>query len=305
MSSVWRVAAILNEPLPDTLRFAAWYLDEGADRLTLFFDNPQDPAIGVLGSHPRIDCIACTPQFWEDLGLTQDARFPKRQNAALTSAYRAQTDGWFLNVDADEFLFVEGRSIGDMLAEQPADVQAVRIITAELVKPREPRSETLFRRPMERDAARRVYGEHAGLFGPRRQGLVGHPQGKSATRAGLGNANVRQHWVELPGSGRATEALLDAGQSCYLLHFIGQGYEVWRAKLDWRSGSRGFTNPLTARIAEASGGPDPERALQELYSILHEMDDATLERLQNEGALVSLILDLDGRAERMFGQTKP
>ncbi|MFC3119257.1 glycosyltransferase family 2 protein [Jhaorihella thermophila] len=108
MQAEWRVAAILNESLADTMRFAAWYLAEGAHSLLLFFDNPRDPAIGILGDHPRIECVPCTPAFWESIGIRPDARFVKRQNAALTHAYRNTDEPWFLNVDADEFLHVRG-----------------------------------------------------------------------------------------------------------------------------------------------------------------------------------------------------
>lgn len=67
--------------------------------------------------------------------MQPDANFPKRQNAALPAAYNAAREPWFLNVDADEFLYVEGRGIGDLLAEQPGNAQALRVTTAEIVRP--------------------------------------------------------------------------------------------------------------------------------------------------------------------------
>ena len=70
MSGEWRVAAILNESLSDTMRFAAWYLAEGASSLLLMFDDPRDPAMDVLTAHPKIDCVGCTAGFWRDLGMS-------------------------------------------------------------------------------------------------------------------------------------------------------------------------------------------------------------------------------------------
>ncbi|MDK3018652.1 glycosyltransferase family 2 protein [Pseudodonghicola flavimaris] len=301
MQGEWRAAAILNEGLADTLRFAAWYLSEGAHSLLLMFDNPQDPAIGVLDPDPRITCIPCTAEFWRDLGMAPDANFPKRQNAALTWAYRQTREPWFLNVDADEFLYVEGRSIADLLAAEPADVEAVRIITAEVVTPVPARAALQFRLPMERPAAKRVYRRDAPLFGPRRRGLIGHPQGKSATRTGLADVRVRQHWVERAGGGIVAEREIGAAERCFLLHMIGQDFAAWRRKLDWRSGSRGFTTPLTERIAAARAEPDAEARLQALHDAMHKMDDAALARLEAEGARLELALDLDAPARGMFG----
>jgi len=300
MQGEWRTAAILNESLSDTLRFAAWYLEQGASSLLLMFDNPQDPAIGALGDHPRIDCVPCTPAFWEGLGLTPDTSFPKRQNAALTWAYHRTDEPWFLNVDADEFLYVEGRSVATLLGAQPRAIEAVRVLTAEVVRPVAPKDRVQFRLPMERDAAKRVYRDDQALFGPRRKGLIGHPQGKSATRTGLSDVRARQHWVEQPDGSVVNERVVGAAQRCFLLHMIGYDFDAWRGKLDWRSESRGFTTPLTRRIDAALTSGDADARLHALYDAMHRMDDAALARLEAEGARLQLALDLDAPRRRMF-----
>ncbi|TDK52662.1 glycosyltransferase family 2 protein [Antarcticimicrobium luteum] len=304
MQGEWRAAAILRESLDDTLRFVAWYLDQGAHSLLLLFDNPQDPAIGVLGDHPRIECVPCTPEFWEMLGRAPDSNFPKRQNAALTWAYLRTEEPWFLNVDADEFLYLEGRSIATLLAAQSAGIEAVRVETAEVVRPDVPRDRLLFRLPMPREAARHVYGDNAALFGPRRLGLIGHPQGKSATRTGLGEVRVRQHWVARPDGAPVTERVVGAAQRGFLLHMIGYDFDAWRRKLEWRSDSRGFTTPLTRRIETAIASDAPEARLRVLYDAMHKADDAMLARLDEVGARLDLALDLDAPRRAAFGGTE-
>ena len=301
MQGEWRAAAILRESLADTLRFAAWYLDRGANSLLLLFDDPGDPAIAILRDHPRIDCVACTPEFWERLGWAPGANFPKRQNAALSWAYQRTEEPWFLNVDADEFLHIEGRSIATLLAAQPRDIEAVRVVTAEAVRPETRRDRLQFRLPMARGKARHVYGENVALFGPRRFGLVGHPQGKSATRTGLGDMRVRQHWVERPDGTPVAEREVGARQRGYLLHMIGYDFEAWRGKLEWRSDSRGFTTPLTRRIEAAMASEAPEAGLRSLYDAMHKMDDAALERLGEAGARLQLELDLEAPRRAIFG----
>jgi hypothetical protein len=301
VSATWHVASVLKEPLNVTLRFVAWYLDQGAERITLFFDDPQDPAIGVLSDTPEVTCIACTPDFWDTLGLSPEVRFTKRQNAAITSAYRRQRDGWLLNVDSDEFLALREGRVSDLLAAQPDEVQAVRVLTAELVQPVPARDDMQFRCPMERDVARRVYQGNTRFFGPRRKGLMGHPQGKSLTRAGLKRARLRQHWAEIPGQGRAHEVELGAADGAYLLHMIGEDFATWRKKVPWRMASAGFTHALTDQGAAALEDDDAEAALHEIYAGLHELDADALTRLHDEGVGVSLNLDLDAPARQRFG----
>ena len=305
MTATWRVGAILNETLADTLRFAAWYLEAGADGLTLMFDNPQDPAIGVLGDHPKITCIPCTPDFWEGLGLTQDTRFPKRQNFALSHIYRSTSEDWLLNVDADEFVYVADGSIADLLTAQAPEAECIRIETAEIVEPLVAQEALTFRLPMERDAARRVYADNAALFGPRRKGLVGHPQGKSATRTGIKGVSLRQHWPQRRNGEPMVERMLTRTDGAHLLHFIGLDYDAWHGKLEWRAGSRGFTVPLTERIEAAMASGNAGAELKELHARLHKASPEVLERLGAEGARLDLQLDLDAVARRVFGDAFP
>lgn len=299
---IWRLGAILNESLATTLRFAAWHLELGADRLFLLFDNPQDPAIGVLRDHPKITCIPCTPDFWAELGLTQGTRFTKRQNAALTWVYRQVPDGWFLNVDADEFLFPGPKGLAPLLADVAETDSAVRILTAEAVAwLGQGGTVTRFRLPMERRPIRRaVYGADAGLFGPRRLGLVGHPQGKSLTRAGLADVRLRQHWPQNAAGERLPEKVIDAGTGAYLLHFIGLDFAAWHGKVDWRLRSRGFSGPLSEKVSEALLCEDAEDRLLDLHRRLHHVSPDVWARMESAGVALSLSIDLDAPVLRQF-----
>ncbi|GGH27031.1 Glycosyl transferase family 2 [Cribrihabitans marinus] len=305
MAASWRVGAILNESLADTLRFVGWYLEQGADGLSLFFDNPQDPAIGILERHPNITCIPCTPAFWVDLGLAQDTRFTKRQNAALTWLYKQVKEDWLLNVDGDEFLYLEDRDIGELLAGQPGDVDYLSVPTAEIIAIPRPVGRLVFRLPMDRAAAKRVYGDSKHLFGPRRMGLVGHSQGKSAIRTGLSDVSLRQHWPERRRGEPMRKQVVGPECGAYLLHFIGLDYAAWQRKLDWRSGARGFTVPLTEEIRAAMNASGADERLRALHRDLHMADDARLARLRVEGRCLELDLDIDALARRHFGSGFP
>jgi len=301
MMPVWRVGAIMNEPLAEVLKFCAWYLAQGADELVICFDDPQDPALEVLSPHPRIRCIPCTPAFWAQLGLSPSETFVTRQNTALTWVYRQYADGWLLNVDADEFLFVDGGSVASVLAAVPSGKISVRVRTAERVLVKGVDAPLHFRLPMGRAVRRAVYGEDAPLFGPRREGLVGHSHGKSLVRCGINGLALRQHWPRGLRPGGADEVVLRPEHDAYLLHMIGADYDVWRQKLDWRSGSRGFTDGLTERVASALACSAPDEALRDLHSRIHCSTSDRLKRMEAHGVLLTLNMNIDAAMQQHFG----
>ncbi|MEP2718665.1 glycosyltransferase family 2 protein [Pseudophaeobacter sp.] len=297
----WQVGAILNETPEVTLKFAAWYLEQGAQRVTLLCDNPEDPVLSLLADHPQVACIPCTEDFWRGLGMENETRFPKRQNAAMTWLYQQQSRGWFLNVDADEFLYCSQGQIEALLAHQPTDTTSVRVATAEALAGEGGDSRQAFRLPMGRDTSRDVYQEDAFLFPPRRMGLVGHPQGKSFTRCGDATLRLRQHWPERRRVGRLPEVFLGAESGCYLLHAIGADYDIWRAKLLWRIGSSGFRPGLAQHIEQILAGEDPEPALRDLHQKLHYASAELAQRMRAAGVLLELALGLDALVVKHFG----
>lgn len=294
---MFTVACILNEPLAATLRFAAWYLDQGAHRLKLYLDNPDDPALPILAAHPRIDATACTPEFWHSLHLDAQDRFTRRQNAAINHAYRQVEDGWLLNVDADELVWVDGRSVAEEVRRHGRRINVLYVTPAEAIQT--PQNDgTHFRLPMRPSARRNVYGPGDNPL-LRRPGLVGHSDGKALTRAGLEGVRLRQHWPDQDGNAIPGRHL---GQrhGVYLLHFHDTGYDVWRAKLDWRLSSFGFHRKVRERLAQVMAQPDRESAIRAIYDKAYVFDADQLARLSEAGAHLALDLDFDAPIARHF-----
>ncbi|SPF77739.1 glycosyltransferase family 2 protein [Pseudoprimorskyibacter insulae] len=292
------VAAILKEDIATTLRFAAWYLEQGADRIQLFLDDPEDPSIPILQSHPKIDIVPCTDAFWASLRLTRDVRFTKRQNTALTWAYRrAAPGGWLFNVDADELVYFERGTLADLAAQAGPDVPSVRILPAEVVQA--PGDALHFRLPMKRWQRLKVYGEGGNVL-VRRSGLVGHNVGKSLIRTGLGPLTLRQHWAQTDDGQQIDAQELGPRDGAYLLHMYDRGYASWRAKLDWRLASSGFRPPVVDKIAALRAGPDPEAGIRALYESAHVFGPDRLEQLAQARAHYSVALDLDAPIARHF-----
>lgn len=298
------VAAILKEDLPITLRFAAWYLAQGADKVQLFLDDPSDPAADLLEHHPNIDIIRCNDAFWAQLGLSRADRFTKRQNAVLTWAYQqAAPGGWLMNVDADELVYFEGRRLSDLTRTVRAGIASVRILPAEIVQ--SPRSDgTHFRLPMKRWARVRVYGE-AGNVLIRRSGLVGHHVGKSMVRTGMPGVTLRQHWAQDAEGNQIDGRELGPKQGAYLLHMFDRGYASWRAKLDWRLSASGFRPPAAEALTALLASDDPESGLRALYDGAHVFAEDRIAVLKDVRAHMAVTEDLDAPAKALWSHLYP
>jgi hypothetical protein len=277
------VATIAREPLPVLERFVGWHLSQGAERIILFLDDPDDPAQGALAGDPRVDLRCCTAAFWASIGLSPDARFTRRQRAVMTLAYREVSDGWVLILDADELMWMPGRSLPEALATLPQGTRTLRVVSAEQVGL--PNGGEAFRLPIDRHLVNEIYGAEAALFRPR-FGLVGHPEGKSFHRAGLSDIRLKLHWA-VTEAGEAIEGpLWGADQQAYLLHYFAPGYDRWRAKMDWRAGAHGFAGPLKDRLAAIAEMKDSETGYRALYDRLHSLTPDEETALDAAGGLL-------------------
>lgn len=293
------VAAVMREPLAQTLLFVSWYLEQGADRIIICFDDPEDSAIPHLDPNDAVTCVRCTPEFWTRIGIGPERRFTRRQNRAIGYYYDQQPAGWFLYVDGDELVHLDGRTLADELALAGPEVRGVTIAPAEHIQTPDTPEALHFRLPMRRYAVRQIYGARAGAM-QKRLGLSGHTEGKTVTRAGIENAVMRQHAMHLPDGSLVVDQVIGAAQGAYLLHFFDQAYDIWRAKLDWRLSSSGYRGQLDALLREALEGPEVEESLQSLYAEMHVFDAARLERLREMEAHFSLAIDRKALVAKHF-----
>ncbi|KIN63383.1 Glycosyl transferase family 2 [Sulfitobacter noctilucicola] len=277
------VGAILREPLVDTLRFVDWYQEQGADQVILCFDDTDDPAIEALAHREGVRCIPCTHKFWRQIGINPGARFTKRQNAAMQFVYDRSPVGWFLNVDGDEFVHLEGRNLKEEVSRQPKDVNAFIIRPVERIRCPHSPDYLQFRMPMPRWRCKAIYGDFSQAM-RKRQGLAGHWYGKSVTRTGLIKHTMRQHFMQTPEGDHLTDVTLGPEQGAYLLHFVDQGFEAWRSKLEWRLSSRGFRPEMAAFINAALVSAEPEKALRAIHDALFVFDAPRISKLEEAGA---------------------
>lgn len=277
------VVTIAREPTAVLARFIAWHLSQGAARIIVFLDDHEDPAQHVLAGDPRVVFRPCTAALWAGLGVAPDARFTKRQRAAMTAAYREISDGWVMILDADELMWFAGRDLPRGLAELPPETATLRVRSAEEVAL--PDGQRAFRLPIDRAAVNGIYGADAPLFRPR-FGLVGHPEGKSIHRAGLPGVRLKLHWAVDAAGEMVKGPVWGAPEGAYLLHYFAPGFARWRSKMDWRAGAHGFADPLKARLAEIAAAPDPEAGYHALYDRLHALTAAEMQALDALGGLL-------------------
>ena len=281
------VAAIVNEPSAVLERFVSWYLRQGADRVALYFDDPAHPDIARFAALPYVTVTPCTAEFWASLGLSAEVRFTLRQNAALTHAYRAQTEGWLLNVDADELMYAAGKTLAAWLATQ-TEPQSLRIASAEQIHTAGPQQ--LFRLQIAKAEVNEIYGAESDLF-RRRYGLIGHADGKSFHRAGRSDLRLRQHWAEDASGAEMIGTRLFARDGVHLLHYMAPNYAAWRNKLDWRLNAHGFPAPIKERLRACQASADPEAGFRALFDLLHAPDPKQIAALEAIGGILRLPAD--------------
>jgi hypothetical protein len=248
--------------------------------------------MAALAGVEAVTTVPCTAEFWAELGVAPDTRFTKRQNLTLTHLYRQTAEGWLLNVDGDELLYFAGQTIAEAVDGFDDDLETVRVETAEAIQTEAEDGRHHFRLSMDRMLARQVYEGNAILFA-RRKGMVGHHVGKSFIRAGIAGATLRQHWGMDAKGGELKGRALGAADGAYLLHYLDNGYEQWRAKVDWRAASNGFHPHLKARVDEINASDDPEAGFRALYTTLFCFDADRLARLEAAGCHLALALDDD------------
>ena len=293
------VVSFAREPLATMLRFVAWHRAMGATQQRLYLD-PDDPAFPYLSVLPDVTTIRCDAAFWAGFGLNSDSEFRQRQIAALTHGYRAVTEGWVAVLDADELFWFNGRSFGDVLSLD-GDVRSIRVLTAELVHHANPLSgQTHFRNALTVGQCSAVYGADAFLL-RRTNGLVGHREGKSITRAGLGIRRMRPHFAALARHTLGTDVIWSGIEGAHLLHFLNDGFENWRSKLDRRLRGNGIRPRMKAAIQKILATDTPEPALRAFFAAVHGIDDETLARLHGMQAHLRLDIDFDAPARALFG----
>ena len=177
------IVTTLREPLPLTLAFVAHHLEQGVRGLHLYFDDPDDPAIGLMSNLRQVRVTTCNGRYWARRG-GRPAMIVARQTANAQDAQGHARSPWLLHCDADEFL-IRTRYILRILGTLDAGTAVLRLPVWERCFGADDPMPGLFdgvcRGPVLAPAV--VYGSRAADL---TRGMAAYAGCKSATRVAAG-----------------------------------------------------------------------------------------------------------------------
>lgn len=250
----WGLVATVKAAEDQLLAFTAYHLSLGAERVWLYFDDPDDPALTRMASVPRVTVVRCTSWYWAMRG----GRPPLHQTRQMLNARHAQRRcrlDWLGHIDVDEFLHAP-QPVADVLAAVPPEVPNILMEPFEAMHDPDLADDIFtarhFRGPLHRqyqDLQPAVLGPSA-PFLPK--GTLGHGLGKSFCRPTAKGVELLHHLVSV--NGQKSRPTFHA--SLRILHFHAQDPAAWRAALPFRL-QRGAYNhasdqPLKAHLDGAS-----------------------------------------------------
>ncbi|MEC7762886.1 MAG: glycosyltransferase family 2 protein [Pseudomonadota bacterium] len=291
----WAVVATVREPLDLVLAFACHHLDMGAE-VTLFFDDPDDPAADVLEQLDRVRVIRCDATHWAAMGWDRrpDIQTP-RQNTNFRWAVSQGLADWLIHLDADEFLWAPHGIWDEVDALGPADWLAVPPWERVLTPGDTDLFSGAFRGVLEGDLAE-VYGDEAPFLAPK--GLAGYASSKPMVPARTPHHTVTHRVMgpDGPRPKRRTETMR-------VLHFEGLTPTHWALKhlrYAAQSDRRILMRPARyAALREIIAAPNVTAAALGRFDRTYRLTEGTLGALTTRGALHRPPLDIAGAVARI------
>ncbi|MEO8530169.1 MAG: glycosyltransferase family 2 protein [Deltaproteobacteria bacterium] len=281
----WSVAAVVRESPEAVRRFVSWYLALGVREIFLIFENPYDLVIGEIARQPRVHVLRGTANFWQHVSVDPKATARQRQDLALRYAYSICQTPWLFICEMDELLTLKDQKFGAILANQPDEVRAVFVQTAERIFGLRDDPTVYYRLPMPpAEVVKTFNGDLAGILihtGGRATKVVGRP----ALRTGINGLKLRD-MMPIARNGRAI-AVREIGWEvgAVVLNDHAHSFEDWSEKLPGRLDGEIFISPLKHRLAIVSNGD--ENGLKSIWRDLYQMTAKQRTALIKRGYLLS------------------
>jgi hypothetical protein len=186
----WGIVSTVRGAAPDILRFVAYHLDLGVDRMHIFLDEPNPEAFNTLNRHPKVEVRNCDDGFWANRKRERPERHQTRQTANASFTYRNTDLDWLAHIDVDEFLW-SSIPIRDHLQSVPPQTAAVRVRPIEALSGSDDMYKAHIPSGPDREAlVQSLYPNYGGFV---LGGFLSHVQGKLFVRYGLKNLSFRIH----------------------------------------------------------------------------------------------------------------
>lgn len=318
MSPTWGLVATVKAPAEAVLDFAAWHLELGARRLTIYLDDPEDPVFPLLKAHPRISAIRCDDQYWRRRSKSgRPDKHQLRQVLNATHCYtRKNALDWLGHVDVDEFLLPE-TTVADALATLPDSCLSARMRPQEVLAPPPGSTATSLIRlrafslplPQRQAETARIYPEFGDYLNG---GMLSHVAGKLFVRKGLRDVTFKIHRVV---AGEQEDPAQQELPQLPLAHLHAASWEAWRDHFAFRLARGAYRAELKpARPAHTGAlnlhgllstldAAEGEAGLHRFFTEVCADTPALRDRLMREGLLREAVMDLPALRRRHFPET--
>ncbi|WP_170759635.1 glycosyltransferase family 2 protein [Ruegeria lacuscaerulensis] len=302
----WGIVSTVRGSALDILRFAAYHLDLGVDRMHLYLDEPNPKAFNTLNRHPKIEVRNCDDGFWANRKRERPEKHQTRQTANATFTYRKTDLDWLVHIDVDEFLWSE-RPIVQHLAEVPDHIPVVRVRPIEAMAGGADLYKAYIPASQNREAIVQAVYQNYGAFV--KCGFLSHVQGKVFARTGLPRISYRIHSLFQNGERLPRKAELSGVDLC---HRHAPDWEHWRAHFQFRLERGSYQAGMSPNVPRELGGMnmnellswiEAEEGTAGLRAFFNEMSGSTPDvraRLEQHGMIRHRPLDLDQKLRKHF-----
>jgi Glycosyl transferase family 2 len=261
--TTWGLSATILAPSTDILRFAAYHLEAGAQRLYLYLDDPESDAYAALKAHPKIRVTRCDDAHWAQLGGGRPKKHQVRQTANATHAYHRNPEvDWLIHMDVDEFL-VSDQSVALILGALPARQVIARIRPMEMLAGDGTAFKAFIPNGPDREAITAdLYPTYGAYL---KGGFLSHLAGKVFIRTGLADIRVQIHNVFQNG-GMLTGPQQQAGID--LAHLHATSWENWIAGYRYRLEKGSYRPELAPNRPHDKGG----LSMHEVFQMIEAED---------------------------------
>ncbi|WP_367647755.1 glycosyltransferase family 2 protein [Ruegeria arenilitoris] len=302
----WGTVSTVRGSAPDILRFVAYHLDLGVDRMYIYLDEPNPKAFNALNRHPKVEVRNCDDGFWAYRQRERPDRHQTRQTANASFTYRNTDLDWLAHIDVDEFLW-SSIPVRDQLRSVPPQTAAARVRPIEALSGSDDMYKAYIPSGPDREAlVQSIYPNYGGFV---LGGFLSHVQGKLIVRTGMKHLSFRIHNLfqnkvllpckfELPG--------------LELCHRHAPDWEHWVAHYRFRLERGSYQPGMSPNVPREHGGLnmnellswiEAEEGPDGLRAFFDEMGGADPEaraRLDDHGMVLHRPLDLEGKLRKHF-----
>lgn len=306
IKSSWGIVTTTRAPLEDILRFVAYHLDLGADRIHLFLDEPNRRAVRILQQHPKVKIRVCDKAYWQRRGIQRPDKHQVRQSQNANATYRNTGLDWLAHIDIDEFLWSQA-PIANLLQDIPQEIPAMRVRPIEALACDGDLYKAFI--PPARNRNQLVEDIYPQFGGFVLGGFLSHVQGKLFVRSGLPNLSDRIHNIFQNGALLTCKTELQGVDLC---HRHAPDWDHWLAHYRFRLAHGSYQPGGPLNLPRQQGGLSKYEllswieqnqgieGLRAFYDEISGADPKVRQRLQNHDMIRHRPLDLEAKLAKHF-----